>query len=296
MKYALILTYNIAYLPAMCAILNALDYYGHKDLDVHIIYDNDIKPSIDKIIYSNPFCFNIITKNIRELIRKEHCLYINFMFCKYRYIAEIKDRYDAICHLDGDVLLLDNIMKCFEIAAKSGLILCAEFPHTEVSLEYLETHDRDWVAQMYAMANFPIFYNPKLYSDIMQGCWDNMPLPTNSDRNRNNEMYVFNMALFNKADKVFSLPGNSWVGDKYSHHDRLIRSTAGNRIAVFTSIFDRVHIIHNKFWKEGVKEAELSRSGHGGVDCNKLRNNIELIQGITDFFNTRWKIKLQNLL
>jgi hypothetical protein len=299
-KNALIVTYNIAYLPALCALLNALDYYGHTDLDVHIAHTQDLNPAWAKLLpLRDKLSFNIIAHPVEPLLNTSQCLYINLMFMRYKIAQIIGHNYDAIAHLDGDVTLLDNLMPYFHVAGETGLIPIGEFPHTETNLDYFKTNDPDWVAMAYPMANFPIFYNPERHLDMMKYIWEHMPAADNADRQRNNEMYVFNYALWacKKISFVLPLPGNTWVGDKYVYHETLATFTLGGVMGIYTFLFDRVHCIHNKYWKEGVAAGELERVDKAFPEIHeRVANNIKVILDAHNFFTTQCKVKLSELL
>jgi hypothetical protein len=289
--YALVIAYSKAYLPALCSLLNALDYYGHKDLDFHLLYCADLEPVMPKILQAD-WNFRIIPVPAEPLFNPKQGIYMNLMFIKYNYASHLQG-YKAICHLDGDVLLLDNLTPYLEIAAQTRFIPCAEFPHTPIDMEYYNIKDADWVECMFPLANFPIFYNPLGNMFLMESCWKNMPEPDNDDRERNNEMYVFNKAIHDcgKLLHILPLSGNAWLGDKYLGHAPLSISFESGKLQIRDFLTDRVYLIHNKYWKEGVAQAELERCAG---NPNAI-HNIALIKQATDFFNNEWKLKLKDL-
>lgn len=293
MKHALILTYNRAYWPALNAMLNALEYYGHDKLDVHILYEDDLKHVIAPLS-SAGFPMRLIFSRVRELFNQDQSAYMNYKFCKYMYAQRIAKDYDAICHLDGDVLLLTNITHYFTIAAQTGLIPCALYPHAQIRLDHFKTRNPDFVAVNSPLANFPVFYNPLRHFDVLQYCWDHMPPRTQTDRLRNRELYVFNYALYytGKLPLVLPLPGTLWVGDKYLHSERLRSDDRDMPMHVYNALGDEVAAIHHKFWKDGVAEGEIQRTEKDGIRNETMRNNIALMQNATNFFNTKLRTKL----
>ncbi len=288
--YALVVAYSKAYLPALCGLLNALDYYEH-DLDFHLLYYSDMEDKVDALLKAG-LNFRIIPVKADDLFNPAQGIYMNLMFVKYNYIEHLQ-KYKAVCHLDGDVLLVDNLTPYFKIAAETELIPCAEFPHTDIDLLYYRKFDQDWVQRMFPLANFPIFYNPARCYDLMRECWENMPGPDNDDRERNNEMYVFNKAVYDtgKLPYILPLPGNPWVGDKYVGFEPLSISFQSGKLQIRDFIGDRVHLIHNKYWKEGVSEVQLERSAGN----SNVIHNLAVFKQATDFFNNEWKLKLKDL-
>ena len=294
-KNALILTSNIAYLPGINAMLNGLDYYDNEDLDVHILFYK-IENYIDKI--KDKFSFKIIPYAIDNLLENGRSLYFNFKYCKYKYIELIKDKYSAICHLDADCLILDNIMKQFLIVSKTNLLLCGQYPHTWRTLECYSEKDLteeeiDIIVCSYPVANFPVFYNPEYHNDFMQACWNSRPADDNMDRRRNTELYTFNKALYrlNKLKDVLLLPGNLWIADAILGKDDLKEVLIAKKLYLYTGLNHRISNIHNKWWKMGAAEGEIRQRG----DNPAVIKNIKQIQKMLRLFNYEWKVNLKDV-
>ena len=297
MKYALILTYSRAYLPAMNALLNSLEQFEHDGIEVHVLYHTDLNSIVETVLKAR-FPFTIKFVPVVPYFNPAHGCYINFMFAKYNY-AQTLAGYDALCHLDGDVLLMSSLMPYFEIAAKTNLIPCATFPHSSgVKLHHYKTRDADWAAQMGPLANFPVFYSPKLHMDLVKYCWSHMPLPTDGDRARNNEMYVFNKAVHTcgRVPYILQMPGNYWVSDAFLHQEALAQTWEGGIPRMHDFLCEQIHLIHNKFWKEGVANGELSRTkANPHIPYDLVKAHIDMMNAATDFFNTKCRLKLADL-
>lgn len=273
MKHCLILSSNFAYLPSLKAIFGALKHYQYKNTEVHLIYYSDMKFYVDEAVRRMPF--KITPIDIYSLAKPGHCLYHDLVYSKYKHAWNIRNDYDSIMHLDCDCLILNNFEKWMEVAAKTDIIPCAKFPHTPVTIDFYKTYpDKDWVNCMLPLANFPIFYNPKIHADIMLKIWESQPDETNSDRLRNHEMYFFNKTIYEmgRMENILELPGNLWVTDKFVGISRIVSGIVEGKLCVYCTTGDRIEVIHNKFWKEGVAEGEISRS----------KNNTITVQNITD--------------
>ena len=277
MKYAWIVTANNAYLPSLDAMLNALEYYEYTGIDVHVIFDPDITAYLAKNWRSRSF--DMYQVPIAGLVKPGHTCPHNYVYAKYKHAWDIRDDYDAIMHIDCDCLILDNFQKYFEVAAETGIIPCATFPHTSVTIDDYKTQPADWVNINTPLANFPVFYNPVVHAGVMKWIWDNQPNEElNSDPQRNNEMYFFNRALFEagRISDILPLPGNLWVTDCFINQTGIKEQTWAGKAGLMNATQDRIQIIHNKFWKEGVSEAEIDRCGGSELCINNIRTILKM--------------------
>lgn len=271
MKYAWVVTCNVAYLPSLRAMLGALEYYEYRGIDVHILHDDSITEDLRAL--KDKYSFPIITSNIESIENPGHTLYHKFIYTKYLYASDLAAGYDAVMHIDADCMILDNFMKYFEIAAKTGLFICAQFPHTSVHIDDYKIKDPDWVHCMSPLANFPCFYNPDIYADLMLEIWKSQPNEqTDSDPMRNVEMYFFNKKIYEMGllDNVLVLPGGLWVTDNFVGHTGLYEVEIAGKRTLWNATKDRIQVIHNKWWKEGVSEAEIERSGQNALTCQNI--------------------------
>lgn len=279
MKFAWLVTCNIAYLPSLKAMLGAVQYYGYKDIDVHILHDESIAEFVDGL---KGYSFNVYGFRIEEIDNPDHCLYHKFIYTKYLYSTMIQDNYDAIMHIDADCMILDNFEQYFKIAALSGLFLCAQFPHTSIHVQDYKLKPVDWVNCMMPLANFPVFYDPIKYGKVMLDVWNAQPNEkTCSDSMRNTEMYFFNKAVYENGivDDVLVLPGGLWVTDNFVHHTNLFNAEIAGKKTLWNATKDRIQVIHNKWWKEGVSEGEIERSGNNELTIK----NIQTMKEMFDF-------------
>ena len=281
MRYAWLVTSNKTYLPSLNAMLNAMEYYGYEGLDVHIIHDEDIADYLAEI--REDYSFKILPVPLAGLTKPGHSLPHNLVYAKYKHAWDIRDDYEAIMHIDCDCLILDNFMKYFEVAGLTDIIPCAQFPHTTVTIDDYGQREAEWIHVNTPLANFPIFYNPKWHASVMKTIWEMQPNEqTTSDPSKNHEMYFFNKALYEsgRMERILELPGNLWVTDAFMNHTKLNELIVAGKKTLFNATMDRIQVIHNKFWKEGIVEGELARSSNPEL----TRDNINKMLGMYDFF------------
>lgn len=284
MRYAWLVTTNDTYWPSVYAMINALEYYEYPlNLDVHIIHTPEAAEFISGI--KNNYRFNIVSVPIELLVQATtppHSVPHTLIYGKYKHAWNIRNVYDAIFHIDGDCMILANFMKYFEIAGKTDLIPCAQFPHTIMNIEDYKLKQADYVHTYTPLANFPIFYNPKHHADVMKAIWDMQPDELKcSDPLRNVEMYFFNKALYDhgRMDRIVQLPGNLWVTDAFVGHTPIQEMVVAGKRTLFNATTDRIQIIHNKWWKPGHAEGEISRSPNKEL----CRANIAKMMAMFDF-------------
>ena len=285
MRYAWIVTTNDTYWPSVNAMINALEYYDYPpNLDVHIIHTPEMAETLERI--KNDYTFNIIPTPIGPFVQRvtpSHSVPHTLIYAKYKLAVEIAEDYNAIFHIDGDCMVLDNFMKYFEVAASTDIFVVAQFCHTHCTIDDYKNMPPEWVHSVGTpLANFPVFYNPLYYSGVMQSIWDSQPNEqTCSDPLKNTEMYFFTKALWEAGvmDRMLILPGNLWVTDAFVSHTPINEMTIASKKTLFNATGDRIQIIHNKWWKPGHAEGEIGRSPNKEL----CRANIDKMLGMFDF-------------
>lgn len=250
-----------------------------------LIYDVDIKEYVESIKTKYPFEIKPIF--VHDHVKSGHTMYHNFIYTKYKVADRYRDDYGSFLHLDCDVLVLDNFDKWFELAARTDVIFCAAFPHVPVYIDDYKRFDKDpskyadvdWIHCMTPLANFPVFYNSRNHACVMKRIWDMQPNEqTCSDSMRNHEMYFFNKAMYEmgRIERTQTLPGNQWVTDNFVGRTSLSPGEIAGKKALIDETGNRIQVLHQKFWKEGVSEAEISRSGNNPLTINSIQQIKEL--------------------
>jgi len=303
-KYALILTFNHAYVPGVNAILNGLDYYEHKDLDVHLVYGDKLSGEYAEKVKVK-FDFGVRSYPSEELSSiKDLHMGPMMKHAKYEYMQKIKDNYEAIGHMDSDSMVLSNLTHYFEIAAKTELILCPRNPHTahwfeRFFQEGLTDEEIDKLCQQAPNYNHPIFYNPAIYAKTMKYVMDNKVIKGNPRGIAHVEIYAFIRALWKtgKLDKVHLLPGNLFLTSDLVGRTKLcIKEVLDKKYCIIPGQL-QIKVSHNKFWKRGVAEAWLgnAKKTRTPEGYKLLEGNIAILKKFLRLFNYEWKVKLNEV-
>lgn len=218
-QYAYVVCADIRYLPEVVAELNSLDYVGNKQ-DVHF-YGYKIPKEV--IYQFELLSYRVIFHNITdEEIKESHGL--SEVVCRKRYwfANKIGKLYDAICVLDADMIFCRNPIHYFEIAAKTGLVLCAV---KEQKQSYKDPHHKfkgEWIMPEgfipeFDLCNCPLFVDTKIWGEalrdsfaIFMGGFNEMK----GDNFRGPDMAAMNLMLckYGSNDKTIGLSNVQWLG------------------------------------------------------------------------------------
>lgn len=289
-KFAWVVSTNKAYWPSVNAMLRALDYYGYgEELDVHILHTPDVAEDIAKV--KDIFQFGIVPAAVGWYIqplpdtKPPHGTMHNLVYAKYKYIPEKLGDYASVMHIDGDCLILGNFYEYFRIAAMTDYYIAAQFPHTNMTIEDYKTGvDPEFIhAVGMPIANFPNFYDPKIHGKTLRKVWENQPdevtpLPPGKEV----EMYFLTKALYEDGvmEAMLVLPGNLWVTDAFVGHTPIHEVIVAGKKTLINATGDRIQVIHNKWWKEGVAAAELERNPNREL----VKANIDKMLSMFEFF------------
>ena len=181
-KYAIIMTATGGMLPGVNAIINGLDYYENK-IDFFLIGDDEIKNYVEQEI---PKAKDLIV-NVRFIHIKEVEKLVDIPDTKrsgwrvrfFRYkIAELyASEYSAVMIVDADMILLNNIMRYFELAEASDLLI---LPHNSwgVPVERIKEIAGQQNIEILRGAssppfhNMPLFINPTTQLKFLETVWD----------------------------------------------------------------------------------------------------------------------------
>lgn len=222
-KYAYVVCADVRYLPEVIANLNSLDFVGNKQ-DVHFFgyqIPSDVIAQFSKLSYEVIF-HNITDKEVEE----SHGLSEVVCRKRYFYAADVGEGikyshgpYEAICVLDADMVFVRDPWKFFEIAAKTGFVLCCGKEQNKV---YDDPHHQlkgEWIIPQgfynsNDLINCPLFVDTAVWGDALKKSFEwfmesfpegNMKCP---------DMDCENIALLKAGsfDKTIVLPGIQFIG------------------------------------------------------------------------------------
>jgi len=309
-KYAVIIIAGQSYFAGLNAILNALDYYKIKDIDVHFGSSRNLIDGYYKYI-KDKFSFNIEPHCLEDLCGVDKLYDHEFIAAKYGIALKIKDRYDAILHLSARCCPVDDISQYFMIAEKTGYLLCPENPRYIANSAEMKKQEEignlDGVCRSVPIINFVFFHNPKYHTDLLEYIWERKfefrkIIESNGDPHdyKPSPIYLDDTHLFvkavwklNKWEQVFLLPNISWVPDYGMLRDRLTLTSTNS---LLYNVGERIKVTYGRFYYDirfNVESPfpETEEEKNNSIIYQNAMLNIELFR----FLNYHYKVTLDEI-
>lgn len=250
MKYALLLTDSGFFAPVN-AMLNAMKLYGNDGVDFYYLHHDDkatnaFVNSVMKSELADRFVDVTINKYMddeRYYPHREegHNAIWRLKFYRYLYtIYELQD-YDAVAIFDADMVIVNNIMPYFEIAAKTGKLLIPDNDGHGVQWDEM---DYTTITQgRCPFHNMPIFFKPANFPEFTE-------IPAINQANRYGDMPSINYLLLSKnmMDRVIIQNNVQWLfttRENFPLHKRIIN---GKPYLSIHRCGDRLFSFHGKWW------------------------------------------------
>lgn len=215
-KYAYIVCADVRYLPEVIANLNSLDFVGNKH-DVHF-YGYQIPQNV--IDQFSKLSYKVVFHNITDKeVEDSHGLSEVVCRKRYHYAAEVGWDYQAVCVLDADMVFVRDPHLFFEVAARTGFVLCCGKEQNKVYDDPHHQFKGEWIINegfynSNDLINCPLFVDAKVWGEALRQSFkwfmegfpnDNMKCP---------DMDCENIALlkYGSFDKTIVLPGIQFIG------------------------------------------------------------------------------------
>jgi len=300
-KYAIITPCTHGYLPGLNANINALECYEN-NIDVFIINGGDLPADyLEKITTPGLFNFKVSVLQVQDLMKdfkdyKPPKIGVDFfhtMICSpYALMMRLKDEYNIVSLIGADMVVIANIMKWYEIAEKTGLIITANNPF---SLNQIEDAGQKDIDEHGLLGNMPLsdapgIFNPKLHESVLKRT---MELVYEFGDN----MRCFGAAIFQqgKKNRVLTLPGNLWTSGTYYSFQCMKSYESGMNGSSRPCYFadrERMFAIHRRWWLAPVRAYPLKGQVEGTQYYKNAINNPKICEEIYRIFNTQGKVKI----
>lgn len=293
-RYAVVLCSSEVYWVGANAILNGLDYYKIKDIDVHFGSHPNFNVYMDYI--KDKFSYPLYTYSVPEVCEREDTLWRDHDFCwaPYGIGMKIKDDYEAILFIDARCMIINDISQYFTIAGKTGYILVPiwDIGPTDIRSvpdKFLDNYCREmpWLPYLF-------FMDCRKHGDLLAHMWssnskitdrpyiEQSPPPVDIWREAH---FIKGTKLLNKLDDILFLPNSLWTSTgKHWIHD--LTPTEVISKGLLTTYNDRINILRGRFWGKAWEPETNQR------DTPAMRRNSVLITAIERFLNYNWKVKL----
>ncbi len=288
-KYALVVTDSGGgYTYGVNALINGLKYYGNEVTFHHLYLKPLAKAWSESVQNSDEFDFKSIdleelSKNpsypklSKKLGRPGLCKFYRYYYCALE-LAE----YDAVCIMDADMMVVNNIMPWFEVAARTGKII---MPNNDMSPLEHNCYDQNKIGggSSPPLHNMPLFFKP---SSITKSIF--LSIMEMHEKWKVSDMASLNHAIIEagQMENVLVLPCCLWLIQSPWNIRLVHRKIGGLKYLMLHKMGDKVNAIHRPWWRaayckkfiEGCR-TELTR--------DITLNNIRLFWDMLYFFNTQ---------
>lgn len=279
-KFAIITTISSGYMFALNVNFNTNKFFG-TNADYHVIYHEEMdKQYMEDCIEAFKDHFKIIWIPMSEVSR-------DFHNAKYKYAKTLAGQYDAICLIDADLFIIENLLKFFDLAHGRNGLISAQHLWAGGDVDALQFDNWEkCIDRAYAqVADFPIFIDPNLEkSQKMFQDWYEFASAGNNEENH--PLVAFNRSICKNFTKeeISLLDGHLWVADKDFWIANYRWDREKNLISVNSeenpNVYLKVSAIHNKWWKSGRANGEFVANRWVTKDHPIYRN---LVQGEHNF-------------
>jgi len=298
-KYAIITTASQHYFMGLNAILNGIDYYEHKDVDVYVVTEELLNSYLE--LCRSRFSFPINSYMCKELCEKDSYVTEDYNWAKYRLIQMIGKDYDALLYLDADCMITANISQWLNVAAESGKLLIPQSPQTGAVFsdvhKYSNPQELDIFLTINPIKNFIFFMDAKKHMDIIDYCWNERNNPR-LIKDSTLETYFFGRGVYdlNKESQLMILDSDMWIADHYMAHS-IVSLEHNEKYRLVNPEGKELKIVHgrywNKSWSKNMLDSEsVNRHSHH-YEC--IFANITNHTKLMDFFNYDCKVSLDEV-
>ena len=270
-KHAFIVSACKKYIPELCALLNSLEIIRNK----HDVFLIGYELPDELVLQFSKLSFNVFHYDIPEAEARQFGGESEILCRKrYWYAAEWGKKYDAICVLDADMMIIRNVDNFFEIAAKCDQIL-------GVTLEQKTTYGTDVDSHFHQrvlgehlvkketwnpkdMCCTPMFINAQTYEMQLKKAWDIFTWGFPETNFKAPDQQSFNCILVAEGltDRVTLLPNMCWVGSNEKLLKPYTHVTTQRDGLLWTESGEPIYIIHGQFYKSRWRNCQvLNRQG-----------------------------------
>jgi len=288
-KYALVVS-DSGYTYGINALINGLKYYGN-DVTFHHLYWGLKAEAWSKSIQdSREFDFKSV--NLEELANNPsypklrdrmgvagYCKFYRYYYCALELIDA---GYDAICIMDADMMVVNNIMPWFDVAACSDKMI---MPNNDMSPYEYNWYDQNKISggSSPPLHNMPLFFKP---SSVIKSIF--LSIPEMSVKWQVSDMASLNHAIIESGqmDNVLVLPCCLWLLQTTTNIRLFFREIGGLKYLTLHKSGDKVNSVHRPWWNPNYCKKEIDRQKDERTRDTFL-HNVTLFWAMLQFFNTR---------
>ena len=295
--YAFIVCADIRYLPEWVALANSLDFVGNKQ-DVHFYGYHIPQEVIDQFPLLG---YQVIFHNITdEELHATHGL--SEVVCRKRYYFanEIGQDYQSICVLDADMIFCRDPILYFEIAAKTGLVLCAvkeqkqsyDDPHHQAKGEWIIPEGTQPTVDL---CNCPLFVDTHVWGKALKESFEVFMDGFPDTNFKGPDMAAMNILLYKYGsnERTIGLPNVQWIATNeqaLKPYQRFV----GDRDSIKTETGTPVFSFHGQFYHPRWRNCQLANrhrciQGYLKASGDSLLSSDNIAKGSMNLMYERFK-------
>ena len=258
-KNSFLVAADLAFFPALNALLNSLDYIGYNDVINIILFKDTPLDYLDHI--QNKVGYEIKKIPFREDIYRDTFGGMKTDYMKrYRYYiaSQICYDYNAICFLDVDMFFVRNVDIFFEIASRGIMLGCAKTGKTRYGVNpsyYIDGKDPlpNSIWNDKDICCCPIFFNHafhNVFHYVWYGYTTELGRMKASDLFAINQSVLVNDSKYSSYSRLITMPCQSWVGTNevmLKPYTRVVEKEG----QLISENGDLVYSVHGKWFSEG---------------------------------------------
>lgn len=263
--YAYIVCADVRYLPEVTALLNSLDYVLNKQ-DVHFYGYQIPQKVIDQF---SRLRYRVIFHNITdEEVQESHGL--SEVVCRKRYLFadEIGKDYHAICVLDADMVFVRNPKNFFEVAAKTGLVVCAVKEQKQSYHEKNHRSNGEWImpegfTPEMDLCNCPLFVDTRIWGEPLRLSYEIFSDGFPETNFKGPDMAAMNLMLckYGSDGRTIGLPNVQWLGTN-EQHLKLYQRVVGDAESIKTETGTPIYSYHGQYYHPRWRNCQLMNRNH----------------------------------
>lgn len=298
-KYSIVVSADERFIAGINGMLNSLRYYEMEDIEYHLIHtfptgNSYIQQASDIFPYFKPIRLDDFMIQSGRWKTSEKVGRSAMKFARWWYSADRLKGYDAICVLDADRQIVNNLRPFFDIIAKSDMIGLAKNDWSEAEWDsYDEKRAMEGQPPLYCN---PFFITGKRASEFFPLIPEYARNPRKYypeyRREETGDMHPVNLILLQSGmiKDLFPLPATQWVFVNHTHVRLQERYINNKRYIGLHKTGDCLYTYHRKYWSQN-ECSKLMRQRD--PELQKIaRNNVRLLWENTRFFNMELYLKI----
>jgi len=299
---------DLRYLPEAIAEINSLDYVGNK-ADLHW-YGYQIPQAVIDQLPS--LGFKVIFHNITDdEVQESHGLSEVLCRKRYFYADQIGKDYDAVCVLDADMVFVRDPKNFFEIAAKTGLVLCAVKEQKQSYYDPHHQHKGQWImpegfVPEMDLCNCPLFVDAKIWGQAMRESYEMFidGFPTENFKGPDMAAIQLKLSQYGAEGRTIGLPNVQWLGTN-EQNLKPYQRVVGDFGSLKTETGTPMYSYHGQFYHPRWRNCQLNNrsgcaKGYLKASGESLLASDNIARGAMECLYERfrkmldWKIKIEH--